>query len=149
MPMASVTLTTGNNLPPPQTPLVDPKTGILTNDGYQYFLGLINQLAGAATVSSVASGIKAQGTTQATAQPLSAGWNEVDVASAGNNGVLLDAQQPGTSQTVFNNSGTSINVYPPPGAGIDGLGNNAPYVLTNGLRQTFDFISTVQIRSGD
>jgi hypothetical protein len=146
-----VQLITGNNLPPPQSPWVDPKTGVLSVDGYQWLLGALNQLASTVPTQSIAKGIAAKGSTQSTAQPLTASWNEVDTATFADDGVLLSQLQPGQSQTVFNASGSGlpINVYPPPGANIDTLAVNAPYVLNSGLRQTFDFLSPSQIRSGD
>lgn len=145
--ISNTTLTTGRNLLPPQTPFVELATGVLTNDAQEFFLGLINQFANAIPTTSVALGLAAQGTTQATALPLTAGWNEIDAATVANNGVLLAALNPGQSQTVFNQSGMAINVYPPPGMAINGNAANLPFSLGNGLRLTFDFISNAQIRS--
>lgn len=140
-------LQTGQNLTPPQSQFVDPATGELAQDGYQYFLGLINQLSNAWPIASIATGLKAAGSTQATALALTEQWNEVDVASGGQNSVLLAPLQPGQSQTVFNNSGMTIDVFPPVGLQIDALGENAEFSLANGSRLTFDFTSTTQIRS--
>lgn len=147
MAISGNTLTTGKDLPLPQTPFVDPKTGVLSNDGYQYFLSLINKLATSIPTTTIATGLSAQGTTQATALLLSAGWNEVDTASVADNGVLLDSLQPGRAQTVFNESGIAINVYPAPGLQINALAMNAPFALGNNTRVTFDFTSATQIRS--
>lgn len=144
--MAS-TLTTGNNLPVPQSPFVDPKTGFLSNDGYKYLTGLINDLASAIPTASLAPGLKATGTTQATALQLASQWNVVTVASATANGVLLSAYQAGQSQAVFNQSGVSINIYPPPGQQIDALGANIAYSLGNGKMQIFNFQPSNQIDS--
>lgn len=145
--VSSTTLTTGKNLPSPQSPFTEPKTGVLTNDGYEYFISLINQLATAVPTVTVASGLAAQGLSQATALQLASGWNEIDTATATDDGVILSPLQPGQSQTVFNQSGIAINVYPPPGFAIDALGINTPFSLGNGARQAFDFISDTQIRS--
>lgn len=145
-----VQLTTGNNLPPPQSPFVNQATGFLSNDGYLYLLGIINQLQNAVPTSSIATGLEAQGTTQSTALQLTSQWNEITSAiGGGTNGVLLDAFQPGQAQSVFNNSGVTINVYPPPGAKINSLGVNVAYSLTNGSRQTFQFLQVTQISAGD
>ena len=144
--MAS-TLTTGNNLPVPQSPFVDPKTGFLSNDGYQYILGLINQLASAIPIASLAPNLKATGISQATALQLASQWNVVTVASAVANGVLLSSYQSGQAQAVFNQSGVSINIYPPPGSQIDALGANKPYSLGNGKMQIFNFQPNNQIDS--
>lgn len=142
--MAS-TLSTGKNLLPPQTPFVDPKSGVLSNDAYQYLTGLINQLANAIPTLSTTAAIQATGITQATATPLTEQWNEVTGGSG--NGVLLAALQAGQQQTVFNRSGVDLWVYPPPGAQIEEAGANVKYVLANGATQNFDFITTTDIRT--
>lgn len=134
-------LVTGNNLLPPQVQLVDPKTGFLTGDGYNYFLGLINQLATAVPTASVSPALKATGVTQATALALTSQWNVVTVASAVANGVLLGSFNVGQSQVVFNVSGATIDVYPPPGFQIDALGANKPYALASPKMQIFNFES--------
>lgn len=144
----ATTLTTGKNLPPPQSPFVDPSTGVLSNDGYQYFINLLNQIGAAIPTASLGLAIAAQGVTQATATPLTAQWNVVTSANngTGNVGVLLDALQPGQSQTVFNETGgVIINIYPPPGTAIDALAVNVPYQLGNGKMQIFNFESATQI----
>jgi len=139
------TVITGQNLPPPQSPFVDPKTGILSYDGYQFLLNLISNALSAGITSSVGSGIVAAGVNQATATLLTNDWNEVDSGTGG--GVLLASLQSGQSQLVFNNTGGSISVYPPPGSNIDALLTNQAFVLGAGVRTTFDFFSSTQIRS--
>lgn len=141
--MAS-TLSTGKNLLPPQTPFVDPKSGVLSNDAYQYLTGLINQLANAIPTLSTGAAIKATGATQATAAPLTEQWNEVTGGSG--NGVLLAALQAGQQQTVFNRAGFDLWVYPPPGVQIEQGGVNVKYVLPSGSTQRFDFITATDIR---
>lgn len=141
--------TTGFNLPVPQSPFVDAKTGTLTYDGYQYLLSLLQEAANSQATATVATGLTAKGTTQATALLLTNEWNEVTsvtIVGPEVGGVLLQALQPGQSQTVFNPSSATFNVYPPPGAQIDALGVNAPYSVTT-TRVTFDFITTTQISS--
>lgn len=135
-----------NNLQPPQSPFVDTSTGVLSNDGYQFLIGLLNAINGTIATSTVSTGLTARGTNQATALQLSSQWNEVSSAVLGS-GVLLSAYQEGQSQVVFNDSGISISVYPPPGAEIDGHGVNNPFVLANATRATFDFFTSTQIRS--
>lgn len=138
--------TTGFNLPPPQSPFVDPQTGVLANDGYQYLLSLLKAAASTQATATVDQGLSATGGNQATALQLSAQWNEVDNVAAGT-GVLLSAYQTGQSQTVFNLGASPLLVYPPPGSQIDVLGENVAYSLGVGLRITFDFTSETQIRS--
>jgi hypothetical protein len=143
----NTTLTTGNTLPPPQSPFVDPSTGVLSNDGYLYILGLINQLIAAIPTAGLAVGLTATGLTQATALLLSKQWNVISAASNANAGVLLSAFQPGQNQVVFNQSGVTIDVYPPPDFAIDAEAANQPYSLANGKMQIFNFESSTQIKS--
>lgn len=138
--------TTGFNLPPPQTPFVDPKTGILDWTGFQYLLSLLNAAASSQATATIAKGLIATGNNQATALQLNAQWNEIDTVAA-NTGVLLSVYDPGQSQTVFNGGANNLNVYPPPGVQIDTLGDNEPYILAPGARLSFETWSANQIRS--
>lgn len=135
-----------NNLPPPQSPFVDPKTGVLSEDGYKFLINLINTIASTWPTFSVALGLAATGSTQATALALSSQWNVVTLIKSGTGGVILGTLQEGQQQTVFNAAGSPINVYPPPGVQIDNLGANVAYSLTNGSSRTFNFNTTTQIR---
>jgi|SRR6266700_21244 len=147
MAINSVSLSTGNDLPPPQSAFVEPKSGVLSVDGYQYILGLINQLRAALPTASVAVGLVATGLTQATALPLQAQWNEVATATVTNRGVLLTALQPGQSQQVVNDGAVSVNVYPPPGSQIDAGLTNQAFALVPGGKATFQFFSATIIKS--
>lgn len=138
--------TTGFNLPPPQEPFVDPKTGILSYSGYQYLLSLLSAAASSLATATTALGLTATGTNQATALQLGAQWNEVDTVAMGT-GVLLSPYQVGQSQTVFNGGAHALQVYPPPGLQIDALGDNEPYSLAAGSRIAFETWSDSQIRS--
>ncbi len=137
------TVITGQNLPPPQSPFVDPKTGILSYDGYQFLLDLLSNALSAGITSSVGTGIAAAGVNQATATLLTNDWNEVTSGTGG--GVLLSSLQAGQNQVVFNNSGGSISVYPPPGGTINALLVNQAFVLSSGTRATFDFFTSTLI----
>lgn len=138
-------ISAGRNLPPPQSPFVDQTTGILSYDGYQWLLSLLTAIVQAWPTASIDIGLTATGSTQATALQLNSQWNEVGTAAFGANGVILSALQAGQSQTVFNASGTAINVFPPPGAQINAQAANTPFSLADGLRQTFDFTSSDKI----
>lgn len=137
--------TTGRNLPPPQAPFVKPER-TLSDEGYQYLLSLLATASSAIATSTVDTGLVATGSNQATALQLSAQWNEVSTVPLAS-GVLLQALQPGQSQTVFNHGANALNIYPPPGMQIDALDVNLAYALAAGSRHTFDFLSAVQIRS--
>ena len=132
------------DLPPPQSPFVDDKTFNLSYDGYQFLLSLL--AVAASTPVSVASALTATGANQATALQLASQWNEIDTVPGGT-GVLLQALQPGQSQSVFNEGANALNVYPPPGSRIDALLVNIAFQILPAGRQTFDFISATQIRS--
>lgn len=144
---SSSSFAVGRNLPPPQSSFVDPKTGVLSDDGYQWLLSLLNQIAQAWPTATIDDGLSAKGTTQATALQLAKQWNVITSASAGNTGVLLSSLQAGQAQTVFNASGSPINVFPPAGAQIDAQAVNTPFSLADGARQTFDFLSSTQIQT--
>jgi hypothetical protein len=135
----------GRNLPPPQSPFTN-EDRTLSNDGYQFLLGLLNATANDVPTASVDSGIAAAGVNQATATALTSQWNEVATSPVGG-GVLLSSYEAGQQQVVFNESVNGINVYPPPGAQINALGVNIAFALGSGARQTFDFVSSTQIRT--
>jgi hypothetical protein len=138
--------TTGQNLPPPQSPFIDPKTGFLSNDGYLYLLSLLVASASSQATATISDGLVATGTNQATALQLSSQWNEVDTVPVGT-GVLLQALQAGQNQVVFNEGANALNVYPPPGSKINALAVNIAFALAAGARATFDFTSAAQIRT--
>lgn len=142
--MASTVSAAGRNLPPPQSPFVDKGTLNLSYDGYQFLLKLLTQFLTSASQSTVSQGLTATGTNQATALALTSQWNEVDTTPSGS-GVLLSSYQQGQSQSVLNNGANPLNVYPPPGAQINALGVNAPFVLSAGTRRSFDFFSATMI----
>jgi hypothetical protein len=139
--------TTGQNLPLPQSPFVN-SDGTLSYDGYQYLLSLLADAESAQYTATVATGLEATGTNQATAFQLSNQWNVVDTVAAGS-GVLLSSLNAGQTQAVFNANTLSdlLNVYPPPGVQIDALGANKPYQLAALKMQIFNFVSSGQIDS--
>jgi hypothetical protein len=143
----ATSLSSAQILPQPDVAIVDPKTGVFTQDGYKFFNNLLSLIPQAPPTASVQTGIEAVGATQATATPLGNQWNEIDSATAANAGVLLSALQVGQTQVVANVSGVSINVYPQPGSQINALGINQPFALANGLRATFEFFKATQIRT--
>src|SRR5580698_8882175 len=122
---------TGQNLPPPQSPFVDPQTGVLSYDGYQYLLSTVDELESQIPTATTATGLMATGTNQATALLLSSQWNEVNTVPAGT-GVLLASYLPGQAQTVFNQGTNPLLVYPPVGMQINALGQNAAFTINAG-----------------
>jgi hypothetical protein len=136
--------TTGQNLPLPQSPFVNPDQ-TLSNDGYQFLLGLLSQAESQIPTATVNQSLEATGTNQATALQLTAQWNEVVTVPSGS-GVLLASFHPGQTQVVFNaSSANALKVFPPPGFSINALAENAAFSLAAGARATFEFFSDTQI----
>ena len=82
---------------------------------------------------SVATGLTATGTTQATALELTSQINTVTTIAT-NTGVRLPNTAPVGYRIIVRNAvdGTTLRVYPPPGAQINTLGNNTVFPLTDG-----------------
>ena len=132
-----------------QQPLVDPKTGVVTQNGRIFLLALWNRTGGASGIEtnlSLSDPLTAAGASQADALALTHDWNSVATVGAGS-GVIIGALKPLQDITVFNDSATPLNVYPPLGSRIDALAPNAPYVLVAGKLRLFQFWSITQLRS--
>ncbi len=80
-----------------------------------------------AVQGTVASAVTATGGSQAAAFPLAADYNYVNGGST--LGVIIPAMNPGDEITVYNKNAGAIQVYPPTGAIINGLGANSPYAV--------------------
>jgi len=91
------------------------------------------------TISSVATGISAAGSTQGTATVLAKDINVVATVSAGQ-GVVLPTAVAGMRITVLNTSGTALSVYPASSGVINSLSTNAAFSLAAGAR--LDFVAT-------
>lgn len=119
-------------------PLVTPSTGVLTQFGQYLLLALYNRTgAGSGLPDSVGNNLRAVGLTQADALALINDYNEITSDEGGNNGVILLSLKPSQAQIVFNGSADPINVYPPVGGNIDGLGLNVAYPLNQNKTQIF------------
>ncbi len=75
--------------------------------------------------------------------------NGIVTAADGTKGVILPASQPGESVELFNNSGSTLKVYPPTGAAIvvngTGLGTaNAAFSQTTYKDTIYKCISATQ-----
>ena len=77
---------------------------------------------------TVASGLVATGSTQATALILGADNNAFSTVAAGT-GEILPTMNPGDDITVYNGGANALSIYPPVGGQIKGLGTNAAYSL--------------------
>jgi hypothetical protein len=86
----------------------------------------ISAPAAQAIQGTVASGLTATGTTQATALPLGADCCDFTTVPAGS-GCILPAMNPGDDITIFNGGANALLVYPPVGGQIKSLGTNAGY----------------------
>lgn len=96
---------------------------------------------------SIADGISATGTNQATAAALTKDINRVSSVASGANGVKLPtpATTGGYRITVINADGSdTLNVYPSTSAQINNLGAGTPLQLTAG--SSIDFICTSSVQ---
>jgi len=91
--------------------------------------GIPAAAAAADTVSSVATGITAAGTTQGTAQLVSADVNFISTVAAGS-GVILYNGMIGDSVFIMNDGDPdALTVYPPVGSKFNNLATNAGFTL--------------------
>ena len=96
-----------------------------------YVLGIAN-----GTNLSFTSGISAAGTTQATATQLAGGFNLVEIDTVGaSSGVALPFCLAGTQMNIYNNTATTLTVYPailnnPITAAQDTINNSTSYSLS-------------------
>ncbi len=102
-----------------------------------------NLVATSYTISSVATGISAAGSTQGTATALTKDVNVVSTVSAGQ-GVVLPTAVGGMRITVMNTSPTALNVYPATGAGINNNGANVAFALPGNGRLDFLAVTSTQ-----
>jgi hypothetical protein len=99
-------------------------TGGIGTSGAAYHGGLIS--TGAYFLDTV-SVIAAAGTAQGTATPIVSSLIEV---TSGTGGVLLPASTPGRRVVIFNDTTSTINVYPPTGSNVDLGSTNAAVTIT-------------------
>ncbi|MDR3534930.1 MAG: hypothetical protein P4L71_00395 [Acetobacteraceae bacterium] len=89
-------------------------------------------------IVSVATGLVAAGTTQATALPMAAATNIFASAPEGTGAILPDTVTSGTIIVQNNDATNALQIYPPSGASINALTSNAPFVIAaNGGRISF------------
>lgn len=86
---------------------------------------------------SLATGLTALGSTQATALPLGAKFNHFGTVGA-STGARLPSDSPLNAEIfVKNGSGTTLNIYPPVGYSIDGGTVNAAVTLSGATTVRF------------
>jgi hypothetical protein len=91
---------------------------------------------------SVATGLVATGSTQATALPLTSQMN-VLATTAASTGVILPVLERGDSVFIRNGGANSLSIYPPVGGVINALSANAAFALAAGSSVTLNYVSTV------
>ena len=79
---------------------------------------------------SLATGISAAGTTQATATTLTASFNEVTTVAAGQ-GVILPTPEAGEIILLANQGASALNIYPASGHSINNLTSNSPVTVAS------------------
>lgn len=108
-------------------------------------LGSVVQCADAqvAQVNSVETGVTAAGASQSTCLAVTKQQAIIARAAAGT-GVCLPAAASGGHQYVTNYGANPVNVYPAPGAYINGLPANTPVIVGVGLTALFVSPTTTQ-----
>jgi hypothetical protein len=86
----------------------------------------VSALQAQATVGTVANGLTAAGSTQATALPLPADVNRFTTVAA-STGAILPPSNPGDMIVVQNAGANALAVYPPVGAAINAVATNGAY----------------------
>lgn len=119
--------------------------GRMTYIWWRFFQSIANRIA-EAVVHSVATGLVATGTTQATAAELTDEWNQVTTTPV-NSGVIIEPFGLGTNVVVWNGGANSLKVYPPVGYKIDALATNASYPLAAGKSQIFYQITDTSFKT--
>jgi hypothetical protein len=98
---------------------------------YKLFGSGLNTLT-VASITDVATGLTAAGTTQGTAYESTSAKNSFTTVAAGTGTILDSDAAPGDSQMIYNGGSNALSVYPPSSAQINGLGvNNAMLLPTN------------------
>lgn len=87
--------------------------------------------------------VTAAGTTQGTATPVSVGYNRV---TTGTGGVILPLTEPGREVHIENQTGVTINIYPPVGGAIADGSTNIQVTLPDGALQKFIPITPLNYR---
>jgi hypothetical protein len=75
---------------------------------------------------TVATGLTATGSTQATALALPADINQFTTVAA-STGTILPAMNPGDSVNIYNKGANALSVYPPVGGAINAVATNGAY----------------------
>lgn len=110
----------------------------------------ISPLAASAIVGTIADGLTATGTTQATAYLVSTDTSVFSTVAA-NTGCRLPMGGENDQYLIINDGANSLKIYPPNGGTINGGAADAPYVLsasTNVSVYYQDYL-TIRIRQGD
>ncbi len=96
---------------------------------------------GRAAFKSIATGISAAGSTQATATAITKTFNEVTTVSA-NQGVRLPTPEAGEILMVANQGANTLNVYPDTGHTINSLAADAALSVATDTRKLFFAVTT-------
>jgi hypothetical protein len=88
----------------------------------------LSAVQAAAISGTVANNLIATGNSQATALALGADTSRFTTVAA-STGCILPAMNPGDSMEVINAGANALSLYPPVGAQLNALGNNAAYSI--------------------
>lgn len=123
-----------------------PNDTVLTSRGPGNDPVYASPTAQAALPATIATGVTATGTNQATALALSRQWSVVSTV-AGGTGVIIFNTQTGTETRIWNDGANSLSVYPPVGGQVDAQGTNNPYPLPAGASQIISKLSATSWRT--
>src|SRR3990167_2730679 len=108
---------------------------------YKLFGSGLNTLT-VASMTDVATGLTAAGTTQGTAYESTSAKNAFSTVAAGAGTVLDSDAAPGDSQMIYNGGSNALSVYPPSSARINALALNAAMLLPTNTACEFYCLST-------
>ena len=95
---------------------------------YKLFGSGLNTLT-VASMTDVATGLTAAGTTQGDAYECTSAKNAFSTVAAGAGAIMDSDAAPGDSQMIYNGGSNALSVYPPSSAQINALGTNLPMLL--------------------
>lgn len=109
---------------------------------YKVFGSGLSTLAVNAIARDVASGLTATGSTRADAYVCTFATNAFSTVAAGTGAILDPNGSQGDAQLIYNGGANVLAVYPPTGAGFNGLAANAPTFLAARSACRFECITS-------
>ena len=108
---------------------------------YKLFGSGLNTLT-VASMTDVATGLTAAGTTQGDAYECTSAKNAFTTVAAGAGAIMDSDAAPGDSQMIYNGGSNALSVYPPSSAQINALAVNGAMLLPTNTACEFHCLST-------